>query len=87
MATVFDGVEFIMSGDVVSGLVLSDNAIYDAAVGAAASSSPPRSRASSRLTSAVAARPLVRIGMNQYCAAALHSAAAQAAFLDPVVQG
>jgi hypothetical protein len=33
MATAFDGVEFIMSGDVVSGLVLSDNAIYDAAVG------------------------------------------------------
>jgi hypothetical protein len=30
---------------------------------------------------------LSRIGMNQYGAAALHNAAAQAAFLDPVVQG
>jgi hypothetical protein len=36
MATVFDGVEFIMSGDVVSGLVFADTDIYDAAVGAAA---------------------------------------------------
>src|SRR5258708_16536590 len=33
MATVFDGVEFIMSGDVVSGLVFADAGIYDAAVG------------------------------------------------------
>jgi hypothetical protein len=33
MATVFDGVEFMMSGDVVSGLVFADTDTYDAAVG------------------------------------------------------